>query len=551
MNWPEIYLHMKAGAALDETHRQQVEAALEKYPFFALGRMMAAKLATKLGDPRASSLRFLASLYAPSRQYYAFFLEEKLRPRVPPPPRLTHTSREATTPPTSAQSQEEPSAGEEPGPADMSLSAAFWPPLQGWLAARCVLYASIGSRIRKQIRWEPLPLSFPTEEKPLLADETISSSADSETVPSPTDSPSPVGKSLPASAQDALPEILWELPPLLRRPEPVAPTPEPTPTLLLHSVQFELSESVLPSKTKSASPPPDTLPEERLHPVSESFAPSLSTNPEASPFPQESPPESPSIGPELQSQFHRPFVPLEETAPSIHLSTESPAPLPTPSLYTSESPLRPLIPLDIDLEGSIHLPVPDATTEPSAVSPASASEKVDAKVNEEATERTPSSTEEVVPSPPSAPSLTTQPWQSFLREIEMQVPLGELKSGPLSKELENLRKEFIRRLLHQRPLETSPAEPQARSEWIDILIEKLRTFPKNPPESYPAELSAPAWEPPPQHPRIYTETMARLYWGQGDLARAIEVYEVLCQRHPEKREHYLSQIARIRAGESP
>lgn len=158
MNWPEVYLHMKAGTSLDETHRRQVEAVLEKYPFFALARMMVAKIAAHTGDPQAPQLRFLASLYAPSRQYYAFFLEERLRPRVSPPPKTPAPSaREGGPPAPSTSSQEEPPANDEPGPADMALSSAFWPPLQGWVAARQVLYAPVHMKLVQQLRFpEPV-----------------------------------------------------------------------------------------------------------------------------------------------------------------------------------------------------------------------------------------------------------------------------------------------------------------------------------------------------------------------------------------------------------
>jgi hypothetical protein len=118
-------------------------------------------------------------------------------------------------------------------------------------------------------------------------------------------------------------------------------------------------------------------------------------------------------------------------------------------------------------------------------------------------------------------------------------------------ELEQLRKEFIRRLLAQRPQAALTPDKPTQPNVIDLLIEKLHSFPKASAESGPPELSAPVWEPPPTQPLIYTETMARVYWRQGDIARAIQVYEALCSKHPEKAAYYQEQIARIRAGEAP
>jgi outer membrane protein assembly factor BamD (BamD/ComL family) len=64
-------------------------------------------------------------------------------------------------------------------------------------------------------------------------------------------------------------------------------------------------------------------------------------------------------------------------------------------------------------------------------------------------------------------------------------------------------------------------------------------------------MSVPESEAPPPPPPIYTETMARLCWAQGDLPLAIEIYEKLKARHPEKAAYYEAQIMRIQRGEQP
>lgn len=570
MNWPEVYLHMKAGTLLDEAHRKEVEQALEKYPFFALGRMMAAKLATKSGDPRAQNLRFLASLYAPSRQYYAFFLEERLRPRVPPPPRMTG-GREAPTPPSPAKAQEESSAGEEPGPAEMPFSPVFWPPLQGWIAARQRLYGGFMERLRQELLLPEITLSPsadlssagpPSTPLPSLSEETHfpeAPSASAELVPTAISEEKEVSSSPPGEESQLAPPLpsaksVSELQPdIPLRSLSVTVLPPPPTTRSYRHLQFELPFSKAPilrtSEPSAVEELPLSAPEADL-PLSASVevAPSESLSMEKGEIASiEERPATPPFqaaeesfpSPPPMSHFHREFLPLEETG-SVHLPTESEVSIPTSVAYTSESPLRPLVPFDIDIHGSIHLPVPEPSESPSEELPSIGTVPP-------AEERG-----EVKPSSP-VPPISDGPWQSFLQELQQQIPLPEGRVLSLSSELENLRREFIRRLLAQRPSLSSTPEPSAKSHLIDYLIDKLQSFPKasSSGESGAMELSAPAWEAPPAHPRIYTETMAKLYWSQGDLARAIEVYEVLCQKHPEKAEYYQSQIARIRAGEMP
>ena len=612
---------MKAGSSLDEAHRRQVEAVLEKYPFFALGRMMVAKIAAHTGDPQAPQLRFLASLYAPSRQYYALFLEERLRPRVPPPPKTPGPSaREGSSPAPSASSKDEPPANDEPGPADMALSSAFWPPLQGWVAARQVLYAPLRTKLIQQLRF-PERVAIPdaaTSAVPssLGPTEPLESPTVIEGPPTPTPLEAPAFPSeppvtpqrdppLPVSASSEAPPISSEgrtqtpasafasadptissqdLPPL-RAPRLLSALPPLSDKLPIPLIQFELLPGKRPPESKgtpvsdltlegppapltlatepeaaatlsdSPSPPTESLSENLPSAPSESSLPEVSElpseplsalsrtyvpleNPEGLIHPASA--ESPAIP--AETTLHRSFIPLENPDAPIHLPADpSPAP-PAPSwVYVSESPIRPLIPLEIDIEASIHLPVPEPTEEVSSP-PKSSSE--------------PSAPREEVTSPmteagASDKETLQKPWQSFLRDIELQVPVSELKISPLSKELENLRRAFIRQLLEQRPTEALRAQPPEVPNLIDKLIEKLQSLPKSPSVEGPPELSVPAREAPPQQPRIYTETMAKLYWSQGDLPRAIQVYEALCEKHPEKAAYYQSQIARIRAGEAP
>jgi len=239
----------------------------------------------------------------------------------------------------------------------------------------------------------------------------------------------------------------------------------------------------------------------------------------------------------MASSLQGTFVPLENPEASIHLDS----PPSSEALYSSESPIRSFVPLDIDVQASIHLPVP----EPTEPSEASFSFVKPASTEEEKAEPTPEAGSQ------QPPLLIQKGWQSFLAELQ-QLPLPSEKPLTARNELENLRRQYIKRLLEKRVIRPiAPPKPEPNS-LIDRILEKLESFPKTPPsEESTVELSVPTWEPPPKTPRIYTETMARLYWSQGDLARAIEVYETLSQRHPEKAAYYRSQIERIRAGEPP
>ncbi len=572
MNWPEVFLHMKAGSSLDEAHKKAIEAALEKYPFFALGRMMAAKIATKLEDPRAQGLRFLASLYAPSRQYYAFFMEERLRPRVPPPPRLTpppSSSRESSTPPKDAASKkEEPSGSDEPGAEGMALSSAFWPPLQGWIGARMRLYVRQGELLRQQIVCPPLPSKeapIPSEppkvpaEPPLMPPELPASG---EEAPSEKEASSSV--EAPLSLAD--PTTAEGPAPLPETSAPVTPE-EPALSLEVSDLPGPLMlSSQGPAPEKEETPPAPSVPLSSLH---LQFELPLKSSPRVSPSA-----DRPSPGEETSasSGFLRSYVPLEEMEAPIHLPVPEPEPAtpeeslppsslrgafvplenpearihlePPPSLpedlYTSESPIRSFVPLDIDVKASIHLPVPEPTESSevsfSFVEPPAKEEKADQ----------PLETNQEQP-----PSLLQKGWQSFLEELQ-QMSLPPEKPLTARSELENLKREYIRRLLEKRVIQPITPPAPKTNDLIDRILEKLENFPKAPPtEETTVELSVPTWEPAPKAPRIYTETMARLYWSQGDLARAVEVYEVLSQRHPEKADYYRQQIERIRSGESP
>ncbi|MCX7764054.1 MAG: tetratricopeptide repeat protein [Bacteroidia bacterium] len=666
MNWPEVYLHMKAGTDLDEAHQREVAAALEKYPFFAMGRMMMAKLATKLGDPRAQQLRFLGSLYAPSRQLYAFFLEERLRPRVPPPPRLTSSGRESQTPPARSEKKEEtPASSDEPGPESMPYSEAFLPALQGWLAARRILYRNLGRRLYAQLVYEfpppsPSPLVEESHSAPLPSSISLPSAstqpeeavAMKEPIPSPSAPQVAPTSEAPAIAsapmEPPVSPLIADMPLLIEK----SPPPQSAPLLRETSVgasrhplaftprgvsmllQFELATSgresaesvraplspilqeesseviaiveetstlseVISEEASSPAPIESFIPEaelrEQFHrpyvPLEEvSASVHLSEQLPSAPAPPieaqtKEPPGEKIDEQELREQFHRPYVPLEEVSASVHLSEQLPsAPAPpveaetkeppsekideqelreqfhrpyvplevpespvrlasqetsapsssSPIDMTSNSPIRSFIPLEIDVGASIHLPVP----EPEATEPLP-----------------PIMPPTEPPPPPKSPESPPSPaWQSFLAELQKELPLPGQMPAPASKELEGLRREFIKRLLAQRLIQPhsppSPAEPNL----IDMLIQKLEAFQ---PQASPSterelpELTIPSWESTPTAPRVYTETMAKLYWAQGDLAKAIEVYETLIQKNPQNAEHYREQIRRIRAGEAP
>ncbi|MCX8111851.1 MAG: hypothetical protein N3E49_01440 [Bacteroidia bacterium] len=617
MNWHEVYLHMKAGAALDEAHQREIAAALEKYPFFAMGRMMMAKVATKLGDPRAQQLRFLGSLYAPSRQSYAFFLEERMRPKVAPPPRLTSSGRESQTPPARSEQKEEQSpSNEEPGPPEMPFSEAFLPSLQGWVAARRTLYQKLGQRLRAQLAASsamfPSAVSTQNESSPvseeLIAPEEAQASSSAETArfPQPTTSSeaapvqlmdrplssretstSPHSELTPTQSPPLEPDPLESSQTFRKLPSTSARIPHVvafTPLGVRNLLQFELpkSESAsvqllpaqaasiqtespagqqIPSSTPtspasdemSATPEaetpsliyPETL-REQFHrsyvPLEESHA-SVHLSYETSPSQPVSSTEESSVSeeaavsiPKAGEGFHRAYIPLEGVENRIHLDSSSGS-LDAPSsvVYKSDSPIRSFVPLDIDVEASIHLPVPEVeTTPPSEPLSRSSSEG----------------------EPASAPPSEQKPgsmWHSFLAELQKELPLPEAMTQPATRELEGLRREFIRRLLSQRLIQPHAAPSVSDTDLIDTLIKKLEAFRPHapPPEREVPDLTVPNWEPADTAPRIYTETMAKLYWSQGDAVKAIEVYEVLIRKNPQNAEHYRRQIERIRAGESP
>lgn len=768
MKWAELYQRMKAGAELTAENRKLVEAALEKYPYFSLGRMMLAKLATHLRDEHAAQHRFLGSLYAPSRQHYAFFLEEKLRPRVAPPPRLgAAVGREAQTssPPSTPSREEEPSP-DEPGPEGMPFSSAFWPPLQGWIAARRILYKGLTQKIMAQlyqyaqssssftnpapqietplpsppveesalVEEMPIPAenvavepelpSFPSEEAsvpdtptpipqmpadafvpPLEAvpevenTEPVASVTSSEAEIIPTSSaelPSEItsiaeeevveqrSSSLPEIAQkqgpgiaEALLEPRLAVPPREKEKEGEPPLPPLAAWMLL---QFELSPgkglvkvtsekaSDLPETTPGSAEPAQAVPEP-VQPIAQ-----VALREEESPPPPSA--EEKIVAPPIQAQepetpasestggLHRRYIPLEETMASIHLSSGGAGAIPESSLAPSaESPSgglhRAYIPLE-ETERSVHLPaeVSPPPEEPTTVQPSeqsqtpslaesstgglqrkyisleetmhslsASSEKPlppsleeppsggllgryisldetiaslqaersrlsSAPIQEEnpvvAAEPSPppaeaelvSSVESVASESPLRPFVPLETddsasvhlpvpeelpktditaafpegWRSFLKELKIEASAPPAKPATFSQELENLRRQFIKKLLEERAIRPHvPAAPPEVS-LIDRVIEKLQTFPRSgsvAAEPEIPELSAPVRESTPTAPRIYTETMAKLYWSQGDLSRAIQIYEALIAKNPVKAEYYRGQIAKIQAGEMP
>jgi len=633
MNWVETFKQMKAGLSLEKAVRQEIEQVLAKYPFFAMARMMVAKVATKEGDPRAQGLRFLASLYAPHRQYYAFFMGDRVRPIVSPPPRMG--GQEVQTPREPSSKQEgTPSNSDEPGPADpMPFATEYLPKLQGKLKAKIYLYRGLSERLRQAIRLPPLvaeppqeslesvapppgdipasqtlgetrpsePLSPPLrpEEMPRLppsdeetAPQTQSLSADLPTLPLPlptetSESPPPAKLSpLLLTLQFELPEKPPQSPfPDKEPPTEVSSIPPSAPealtapgeSVLSSSAASEsvVSEAQIPSPSEAAeSTPPETGLVEPISAFTKPYVPL--ENPDApvapsaasesvvsegeTPSPSEAgestPPESGLVEP--ISAFTKPYVPLENpdapVAPSKARATledeESTSGEPTSSaareLFQSEHPIRLILLPDFDPEGSVHLSVPEpAPLEEPSPSPSS---EVSKPISP------PAESLSAEPSALSASKSLSPAWQSFLSEIEKPLAQVAQEAFPHAPHtLERLRQAFIRYLLEARKERRLPQEPPPPSTAIEEVLRLLETFQPKGPEaaSAPPLIGVPESEPPVSPPPIYTETMARLCWSQGDLPLAIEIYEKLKAKFPEKAAYYQAQIERIQRGERP
>ena len=682
MNWVETFKQMKAGLSLEKAVREEIEQALAKYPFFAMARMMVAKVATKEGDPRAQGLRFLASLYAPHRQYYAFFMGDRVRPIVSPPPRMG--GQEVQTPREPSSKQEgTPSSSDEPGPADpMPFAPEYLPKLQGKLKAKIYLYRGLSERLRQAIRLPPLvaeppqeslesvapppgdipasqtleetrpsePLSPPlrSEEMPRLppsdeetAPQTQSLSADLPTLPLPLPTEIPESPP-PAKLSPLLLTLQFEL--LEKPPQPPFPDKEPPPevspippsapealtapeeSVLSSSAASEsvVSEAQTPSPSEAGeSTPPETglvepisaftkpyvplenpdapvapsagsesvvseaqtsspseaaesTPPERGHvepisaftkpyvplenpdaPVAPSAASGSVVSEAQTPLPSEAvestPPERGHVEP--ISAFTKPYVPLENpdapVAPSKAGSTHEesggePTSSIAPELFQSEHPIRLIVLPDFDPEGSVHLSVPEPA--PLEEPPPSPSSEVSKPISP------PAESLSAEPSALSASKSLSPAWQSFLSEIEKPLAQVAQEAFPHAPHtLERLRQAFIRYLLEARKERRLPQEPPPPSTAIEEVLRLLETFQPKGPEavSAPPLIGVPESEPPVSPPPIYTETMARLCWGQGDLPLAIEIYEKLKAKFPEKAAYYQAQIERIQRGERP
>lgn len=565
MNWIELFRQMKAGLSVDHAVREEAEKALGKYPFFAMARMMVAKAATKEGDPRAQGLRFLAALYAPHRQYYAFFIGDRVRPMVAPPPRVSGQEGEAPRQ-THSKQEDTPSSSDEPGPAQaMPFSPAYLPRLQGQLRARLHLYRGLSQHLRQAIRLPPLPPPA------ILANEP------SAQIPvSPKPAPHPAESKLSITA-----EPISSLPPEVE----LSPVPHRLSPFLL-TLQFELSDKpptpkadAMPAASEegalAASPPLSeasgavTAPaavesseseaapvsgEARPEPISAFTRPYVPLeNPEAPVSPSASASQTPAepTAPEPISAFTRPYTPLENPeAPVAPSKIQPPAQEQSgrespPGIFHSEHPIRLIMLPEFDPEASIHLKVPEP-------GPAPSEEPV-----QSVTPSAPTPLGAVASSPEEAThGASTLPpaWQSFLSEIER--PLSQVAQEALPQTphtLEKLRQAFIRYLLQARKERRVVQEPPPPSTAIEEVLRLLETFQPKGEEtpSPPPLMSVPESEAPPPPPPIYTETMARLCWGQGDLPLAIEIYEKLKARHPEKAAYYEAQIMRIQRGEQP
>ncbi len=640
MNWVETFKQLKAGLSPDKAVRDEVEQALSRYPFFAMARMMAAKIATRENDPRAHGLRFLASLYAPHRQYYAFFMGDRVRPNVAPPPRIG--GQEPQPPKQAAPSKEEPPASsDEPGPAGpMPFSPEYLPKLQGRLKARSHLYKGFSERIRRAIRLPPVALPPLSQEVAPPAERPVPETPSQEVTPytehpapetlsqdtPPLESPlitseEPLESGLSVGTSDATPADASLDMPLMATPHEAPPPAKLSPSLLV--LQFELEDKppTAPRKPSPEPPPATSEPPSPPQPPSHTTPPTAATETDRPPQPAESTATQPPPSEEPVSAFLKDYVPLEtpeapvalvspspseeaigqasaasisppdalpDTTRSTSVPTAGSAPLPEPlsalskdyvpledpeapvstfkaqgstlqteapspplsqEVLKSESPIRLVILPEFNPEGSIHLPIP----EPSEEGPMPTVSQETTAGASEAFVSSASTVSEDAPAP-SARSLSPA-WQSFLSEIEKPLVQAAQEALPHAPQtIEKLRQTFIRYLLEARKERRLPQEPPPPSSAIEEVLRLLETFRPREPErevSAPTLISVPESEASPAPPAIYTETMARLCWSQGDLPLAVEIYEKLKARHPEKAAYYQSQIERIRRGERP
>jgi hypothetical protein len=573
MNWVETFKQMKAGLSLEKAVRQEIEQVLAKYPFFAMARMMVAKVATKEGDHRAQGLRFLASLYAPHRQYYAFFMGDRVRPIVSPPPRMG--GQEVQTPREPSSKQEgTPSSSDEPGPADpMPFAPEYLPKLQGKLKAKIYLYRGLSERLRQAIRLPPLVAEPPQESLESVA-------------PSPGDIPASqtLGETRPSEplSPPLSPEEMPQFSPSKETQDPSADLPTlplslPTETSesppsaklspLLLTLQFELPEKPPQPPFPDKEPPPEvspippSAPEALTAPGESALSSSAASESVVSEAQTPSPSEAAESTPpkaglvEPISAFTKPYVPLENpdapVAPSKARSTHEesggePTSSIAPELFQSEHPIRLIVLPDFDPEGSVHLSVPEPA--PLEEPPPSPSSEVSKPISP------PAESLSAEPSALSASKSLSPAWQSFLSEIEKPLAQVAQEAFPHAPQtLERLRQAFIRYLLEARKERRLPQEPPPPSTAIEEVLRLLETFQPKGPEavSAPPLIGVPESEPPVSLPPIYTETMARLCWSQGDLPLAIEIYEKLKAKFPEKAAYYQAQIERIQRGERP
>ncbi|MGQ9863872.1 MAG: hypothetical protein ACUVRD_05265, partial [Bacteroidia bacterium] len=162
----ELFRETKAGSNLTPETLKLVEGWIEKYPYFALAHLIQAKVAHKLGDARALSLRAKAALYAPARAPYAEYIDEKYQVRVPPPPRITPTQRETHTPPpktpTSSEEKEETSGD----PQSMALPSHFLPKIHAYVQVRQRVLSTKFQKLRDEVALFPIIQAQPPSSPP-------------------------------------------------------------------------------------------------------------------------------------------------------------------------------------------------------------------------------------------------------------------------------------------------------------------------------------------------------------------------------------------------
>ncbi|MGQ9863873.1 MAG: hypothetical protein ACUVRD_05270, partial [Bacteroidia bacterium] len=232
------------------------------------------------------------------------------------------------------------------------------------------------------------------------------------------------------------------------------------------------------------------------------------------------------ITPIVNDEMKR-FTPLENTPAQEIESSVSPEG--TELRGEQETFIGKYIPPEFDIHAPIHLLPPEKPQDP----PTERWEKVEKKPSIDVLE--------------SSPGL-----RSFLEEIQTYATQPLAPTLPKS-EIERIRKAYLEYLIAKRPNPASPVSSLTSkpTSLIDDLIAKLEKItPPATTEQVPT-LEVPQAPTPSVTPLVYTESMARVYWQQGDLAKAREILHTLQSQIPEKQTLYAEWLSRIESGLPP